>query len=91
MDAATYQIAHRISAEALAKLRALSPSESGRLDEIFSLMEQQTDVLGQIADAASAGDSALVDSMIRELVDLTHAKDNRGGPDFWNCPISLPA
>jgi hypothetical protein len=45
----------------MAELRALPlpEAERGRLDEVFSLMEQQTDVLRQIA-AAAAGDAAAV-------------------------------
>jgi hypothetical protein len=92
-EAAWSETAARISEEALVELRALSPPEAdqGRFHEILSLMQQQTDVLRQIAEAATAGDAELVQTLSHERVDLTHRKDAIAGPDLGYCPVGLPA
>ena len=90
---AAHQAAVRISEEALAELRTLRPPEEDRahLDEIFSLMEREIAVDRQLAAAASAGATALVDELNRERVNLTHQKDRLGGGDFAYCPVNLGA
>ncbi len=43
------------------------------------------DALRQLAAAASAGDTTLVERLGRERVDRRHAKDELGGADFRLC------
>jgi hypothetical protein len=84
--------AARFSEEALAELRALPPPKAhrARLNEFYSLLEQQTDVLRQAAAAASAGDTARVGTLELERIRLTHQKDALEPGLQW-CPVSLPA
>lgn len=90
---AAHEAAARISEEALQELRALRPPEENQahLDRVFSLMEQEIYVDRQLAAAASAGDTALVEELSRQRVGLTHQKDALGGRDFWYCPVNLGA
>lgn len=92
-DAVAHEAAARISEEALAELRALPQpvNDRPRLERLFLLMEQEIAVDRQLATAASVGDTALVDELMRERIGLTHQKDSMGGRDFWNCPVSLGA
>jgi hypothetical protein len=89
------------SAQALTELRSLHPPENSAVIEMLSLMERQTDVLRQIALAASAGDTARVRRLSGERIRLTHQKDGvaYGLARLWGvspsrlqgCPVSLPA
>jgi hypothetical protein len=88
-----HQAAALHSEEALSQLRQLpySGTDATRLEQVLSLMEDQTQVLHLIAEAATAGQAASVETLIARRVDLTHQKDSVGGPDFWSCPVGLPA
>jgi hypothetical protein len=90
--AAWSEAAARFSEEALEELRALHAPKAHRahLNEFYSLLELQTDVLRQIAAAASAGDSARAEALGWERVDLTHQKDALE-PRLQGCPVALPA
>jgi hypothetical protein len=101
--AAWSEAAARASEEALAKLRALRAPAGERawVSEIYLLMERQTDVLHQIAAAASAGHATRVQVLSQKRIRLTHQKDElvRDLTSLWGvppnalyaCPISLPA
>jgi len=103
LDAAWGKAAARASEEALTKLRALPPPEAdrARVKQVLSLMEQQTDVLRQLAAAASAGDTARVGMLHDKRVRLTHEKNGfvfrlalRWGVSaeaLSGCPVSLPS
>jgi hypothetical protein len=90
---AAHQAASEISEEALGELQALeAPAEMREtVAGVLSLIEQEIAVDRQLAEAASAGDSALVEQLTRQRVDLTHQKDGLGGYFFWYCPVSLGA
>ena len=90
--AAWSEAAARFSEEALAELRALPPPKAhrARLNEFYSLLEKQTDVLRQVAAAASAGDTARVETLGLERIRLTHQKDSLEPGLQW-CPVALPA
>jgi hypothetical protein len=92
LEAAWSDAAADYAEESLGALRSLATpdSERDRFNELLALMERQSDVLRQIENAASGGDNELVGSLMDESVDLTHRKDDLGGPDFWECPINLP-
>jgi hypothetical protein len=94
------ETAARASEEALAELRALPPpkADRGRVNPILSFMEQQTDVLHQVA---SAGGTARVRTLGEERIHLTHQKDGLVyrlaslwgvSPEaLYRCPVSLSA
>jgi hypothetical protein len=87
---ASNEAAARISEEALAELRALpSPPETARglFSMFYSLAAEQIDLHRQIAAAASAGDIALVETLLNERVDRTHHLDGLLG----SCPVGLSA
>jgi hypothetical protein len=90
---AAHQAAAEISEEALAELRAIQPPSEMQdaVAGIFSLMEEEIAVDRQLASAASVGDTALVEELTRQRVDLTHQKDGLGGYFFWYCPVNLGA
>ncbi len=90
--AAWNEAAARISEETLAELRALLAPKADRphLNEFYSLLEQQTDVLRKAAAAAAAGDRARAEALGWKRVHLTHQKDALE-PDLQGCPVNLPA
>jgi hypothetical protein len=102
-DAAWSKAAARFSEKALAKLRALVPpkADRDRVNRVLSSMELLTDVLRQLAAAASEGDAARVRILAEERIRLTHRKDGIAHrlALFWGvfpaafsgCPVSLPA
>ena len=100
-EAVWSETAARASAEALAELRALHPPENSAVIEMLALMERQTDVLHQVAMAASAGDTARVRRLSGERIRLTHRKDGVAYAlaRLWGvspsrlqgCPVSLPS
>ncbi|HWB90050.1 MAG TPA: hypothetical protein VG872_12695 [Acidimicrobiia bacterium] len=78
----------------IAELRVLSaPAEiASRLDQLFQLMETETELNRQVAEAAAAGDQGAVDALGRQRVDATHAKDQFAvstGNALWSCPVSI--
>lgn len=79
----------RISEEAVAEMRALPAPDTARalFNEFYRLAEQTVDIHRQTAAAASAGDTALVETLFWERVDLTHATDSF----LERCPVELPA
>lgn len=103
LEAAWSKAAARASEEGLTKLRALPPPEADRtrVKQVLSLMEQQTDVLRQLAAAASAGDTARVRMLSDRRVRLTHQRDGLvfrlallwgvSAKALSGCPVSLPA
>jgi hypothetical protein len=103
VEAAWSKAAARASEKALAKLRLLRPPEAdrARVNQVLSLMEQQTDVLRRLAAAASAGYTARVRILSEERIHLTHEKDGLvyrlaslwgvSADALGGCPVSLPA
>jgi hypothetical protein len=102
-EATWSKAAARASEEALASLRALRPpkADRARVNRIYALMERQTDLLRQLAAAASAGERARVNELGQERIRATHRKDELalGLALLWDappealygCPVSLPA
>jgi hypothetical protein len=102
-DAAWSKAAARFSEKALAKLRALAPPKADRvrINRVLSSMELLTDVLRQLAAAASDGDAARARILAEGRIRLTHRKDGIAHrlALFWGvfpaafsgCPVSLPA
>lgn len=91
--AALAEVAAHYSRSALAQLRGLATPSWDRawFESALALMEEQTEVLGQIVMADRAADAARVKELTWLRVDLTHQKDAVAGPALWGCPISLPA
>jgi hypothetical protein len=85
--AALQEAIARISEEVVAEIRALPAPDTARgmFDEFYRLAEQTIDIHRQIAAAASAGDTALVETLSWERVDLSHKTQLAG------CPVELPA
>lgn len=90
---AWHEAALRNSEDSLRQLRALTPSEADRdeFDRAFTLMERQTEILRQIEATAAASDLKLVEKLIRDRIDATHAKDGVAYDVFGSCPVALPA
>ena len=84
----------RIVDKVLAKLRALPAPEADRaqLDELYSVLEQEIDVLRQVAAADAAGDRERSEKLSLERIDLTHRRDalvlEYG---LYACALPLPA
>lgn len=82
-EAAWHKAAAQFSEGALAGLRALPlPSELATfINRMLSLVEQETDVLRQLAFAASAGDWALVEKLGGRASHLDASSHPPGLPD----------
>lgn len=92
-SAAWIESAARFSEEALAELRALRPPkpDRARIKDVYSLIEQQTDVFHRMAAAASAGDTARADDLHLKRVDLSHQIYEHGRRyGLHLCPIYIP-
>jgi hypothetical protein len=93
------EAAARFSEEAIAELRALPPPKADRAGfiEFYSLLEQQTSVLHQTAEAAWNHDATLAEELDKRRVELIHRRveliHHKDGfePDLQGCPVDLPA
>jgi hypothetical protein len=85
------EAAARYSEEALKELRVLPAPEADRagLNELYSLLEQQTDVLRQVAVMASAGDTVRALMLWDERVRLADQAEALGY-GLRGCPVALP-
>jgi hypothetical protein len=79
----------RISEEAVTEMRALPAPDTARglFNEFYRLVEQTVDIHRQTAAAASAGDTALVETLGLARIELTHKTDQF----LMLCPVELPA
>jgi hypothetical protein len=59
----------------------------GLFNEFYRLVEQTVDIHRQTAAAASAGDTALVETLGLARIELTHKTDQF----LMLCPVELPA
>jgi hypothetical protein len=102
VQAASSKAAARAAERALRQLRALPPPEvdRARVRQVLSFMELQTDVVRQLAVAASTGDITRVEMLSDEGVHLVHRKDGLvfGLASLWDvapaalygCPLKMP-